>query len=184
MQQVGESLREAQAQVAQAGQPEGAQIARGAGTNGEAQSGSQRGGRQVGGGRSGRGMGAAAGGAEAGRGTTNAQQRGGAMGANTPKNRQSPDRPRTEARFEQVYAPERLATRNLETQVKGKHGEGAFDTSLVRGAPERGSAAQPYYEVYSTYRRAAEDALNREEVPATYKKQVRDYFDSLQPAGE
>jgi hypothetical protein len=39
----------------------------------------------------------------------------------------------------------------------------------------------PYYEVYSQYAPAAESAMNREDIPAGYKKQVRTYFDALKP---
>jgi hypothetical protein len=65
--------------------------------------------------------------------------------------------------------------------VRGKKGAGKSDYSQVRGAPERSGASRPYYEVYSSYQRAAEEALSREEVPPAYKKHVRDYFDSLRP---
>ena len=103
------------------------------------------------------------------------------MGSNPPRNRQAPDRPSKRARFERIYAPERIASQRVDTQVKGKRGKGQSDYTTVRGAPEAGSAAQPYYEVYSNYRHAAEDALSKEDVPAAYKKQVRDYFESLRP---
>lgn len=51
----------------------------------------------------------------------------------------------------------------------------------MTGDPEPTKSNAPYYQVYQTSKRAAESALNKENIPATYKKQVRDYFDSIQP---
>jgi hypothetical protein len=51
----------------------------------------------------------------------------------------------------------------------------------MTGDPEAFKGSSPYYQAYQTNRRAAESALNKENIPAAYKKQVRDYFDSIQP---
>src|SRR5581483_3241769 len=51
----------------------------------------------------------------------------------------------------------------------------------MTGDPEAFKSNSPYYQVYQTNRRAAENALNKENIPAAYKKQVRDYFDSIKP---
>ena len=41
----------------------------------------------------------------------------------------------------------------------------------------------PYYEVIGEYSKTAEQALDTEDVPPTYRGAVRDYFDALQSAG-
>jgi len=51
----------------------------------------------------------------------------------------------------------------------------------LTGDPEAFKSRSPYYQAYQTNRRAAENALNKENIPAAYKKQVRDYFDSIKP---
>ncbi len=70
------------------------------------------------------------------------------------------------------------------TKVAGKRGEkGREMVSYTRGAPDKATASVPYYEVYGKYAPTAEKALSREDIPATYKKQVKEYFDSLRPSG-
>lgn len=50
------------------------------------------------------------------------------------------------------------------------------------GAPEKGTpSAVPYYQVYPSYAREAERAINSEEVPPAYRRQVKAYFDALKP---
>ncbi len=50
-----------------------------------------------------------------------------------------------------------------------------------RGAPSgAASAALPYTSVPSQYRRAAEEALEQQQIPAAYRDRVRAYFESLQ----
>ncbi|MGD9494906.1 MAG: hypothetical protein AB7Y46_01225 [Armatimonadota bacterium] len=59
--------------------------------------------------------------------------------------------------------------------------DGEMYTVPARGAPDEvGPSRVPYYEVVGEYSRAAEDALEREEVPPPYRATVRQYFDSLQ----
>jgi hypothetical protein len=53
-----------------------------------------------------------------------------------------------------------------------------------KGTPDPTQDRAAYYEVAPESRRAAEASLNREEIPAGYKKQVRDYFESIQPSGK
>ncbi|NLC59471.1 MAG: hypothetical protein GX774_21750 [Armatimonadetes bacterium] len=175
MRQVEQALQQARRQLAEAGQekaPESGQtLARGEGDGADGRSIGSMMGEPTAGQAS----------PDAGRGTTNQQQSGGPMGGSAPEERQAAERPRGQAPFERLYAPERVATNRIDTQVRGKQGSGRSDLTPVRGAPKRGDAYQPYYEVYSSYRRAAEEALSKEEVPATCRKQVRDYFQSLQP---
>lgn len=67
-------------------------------------------------------------------------------------------------------------------RVTGKRGEKGKETvSFVKGAPDKASSTVPYYDVYERYAPAAENALNREDIPANYKKQVKSYFDALRP---
>ncbi len=71
------------------------------------------------------------------------------------------------------------------TRVAGKRGEkGREMVSYTQGAPDKASASVPYYEVYGKYAPAAEKALSREDIPAAYKKQVKEYFDALRPSGQ
>jgi hypothetical protein len=51
----------------------------------------------------------------------------------------------------------------------------------MTGDPDGARSTSPYYQVYQTSKRQAESSLDKESIPATYKKQVRDYFDSIRP---
>lgn len=83
-------------------------------------------------------------------------------------------------KFLRLYAPD---GRMPNTRVTGKRGEKGKETvSFVKGAPDKASSSVPYYDVYERYAPAAENALNREDIPSNYKKQVRDYFDALRPS--
>jgi hypothetical protein len=55
-----------------------------------------------------------------------------------------------------------------------------LQTSMT-GDPEPARSNAPYYQVYRTSKRAAESTLDKESIPAAYKRQVRDYFDSIKP---
>ena len=101
-------------------------------------------------------------------------------GPQTGPRRQDPDfKPGRDDQYARLYAPD---GKTPNTRVKGKRGEKGRETmSYFRGAPDQATATVPYYEVYGDYAPAAESALNREDIPATYKKQVKDYFDSLNP---
>ena len=85
-------------------------------------------------------------------------------------------------RWVKVYAPRRTKTGGYTTQIRGKQGKsGKIHTSETETAPEKGEMASvPYYEVYSDYRKAAEQAVAREDVPPAYRKRVKDYFKSLE----
>jgi len=61
----------------------------------------------------------------------------------------------------------------------GKEGT-IFSAGEFSGAPDApGASSVPYYEVYTNYKKAAEKALSKEEVPPAYRKPVTDYFESL-----
>ena len=55
---------------------------------------------------------------------------------------------------------------------------------LVDGLPARGEASVEFSDVVLQSRQAAEDALNRENVPLTYRSSVRRYFDALETENE
>lgn len=63
--------------------------------------------------------------------------------------------------------------------VRLKNGE---ELSLpVTGDPGAAHSSEPYYSAYETSRREAESALNKENIPATYRDEVRKYFDGIRP---
>jgi hypothetical protein len=81
--------------------------------------------------------------------------------------------------FNRLYAPD--GGQNS-TRVTGKRGQKGKETvTYIKGAPDQANATVPYYDVYGRYAPAAESALNREDIPANYKKQVKSYFDSIAP---
>ena len=67
----------------------------------------------------------------------------------------------------------------------GKGARNMNNTELVQqytGNPDQGArASTPYYEVYQQQRRAAESAVDKEHIPAAYRKQVKEYFESIRP---
>lgn len=50
-----------------------------------------------------------------------------------------------------------------------------------KGTPDPVKDRAAYYQVVPEKTRAAEASLNREEIPTGYKKQVKDYFEAIQP---
>ena len=51
----------------------------------------------------------------------------------------------------------------------------------MTGDPEPTQSNSPYYKAVETSQRQAESTLDKENIPASMKKQVRDYFDSIKP---
>jgi hypothetical protein len=51
----------------------------------------------------------------------------------------------------------------------------------TKGEAKGGQVKTPYYEVYESYKRDAEEAVGRESVPPAYKQPVKDYFESIKP---
>jgi hypothetical protein len=96
------------------------------------------------------------------------------------KRRQDPDfKPGEDDQYARLYAPD---GKTPNTRLQGKRGKKGKETvTYFRGAPDQATANVPYYDVYGQYAPAAESALNRDDIPATYKKQVKDYFDALRP---
>ncbi len=67
-------------------------------------------------------------------------------------------------------------------RVKGKWGDsGEVEQLPTKGDGKGGQAHTPYYDVYQSYKRDAEDAVGRETVPPAYKAPVKDYFESIKP---
>ena len=77
----------------------------------------------------------------------------------------------------------RIPTKHYDTLIPGQQGDKGEAYSIqVLGAPDKSGKSQvPYYRVYSDYSKAAEHALDREEVPGPYRSRVKDYFESLKP---
>ena len=119
-------------------------------------------------------------GPQAGKGRTDLRVTQG--GPQTGPRRQDPGfQPGRDDRYARLYAPR---GKTPDTRLKGRRGDRGKETvSFFRGAPEGAAASVPYYDVYKSYAPAAEKALSREDIPLTYKKQVKDYFDSLNPGG-
>jgi hypothetical protein len=67
----------------------------------------------------------------------------------------------------------------IDTIVRGTKGAGPEMVRPLRAAPDRADPHSSYYSVYPSARRAAEDALSKEQVPAGYRKPVKEYFDSI-----
>ena len=63
--------------------------------------------------------------------------------------------------------------------VKGVKGKGPELITPFRGSPDRTDSKTPYYAVTPTALRQAEDALAKEEVPAAYRKSVKQYFEGI-----
>lgn len=55
-----------------------------------------------------------------------------------------------------------------------------YSGGTTKGAPDKpGASSVPYYEVLPNYKKSAEKALAKENVPPTYRKPVSNYFESL-----
>lgn len=85
-------------------------------------------------------------------------------------------------RYKEVKGPVTDSGKGYTTKSSGNVGkEGmVFSAGETKGAPDAaGPSSVPYYEVYSDYKKSAEKALTKEEVPPAYRKPVKDYFESL-----
>ncbi len=56
---------------------------------------------------------------------------------------------------------------------------GAHGVQTQRGQPDRNTARAPAYVATPEFRRQAEAAMRREEIPPAYRDQVKDYFDAI-----
>lgn len=56
-----------------------------------------------------------------------------------------------------------------------------YSVGETKGAPSTSSAASvPYTEVYSSYKKSAEESLSKEDVPPVHRSRVKKYFESLE----
>ncbi len=51
----------------------------------------------------------------------------------------------------------------------------------MTGDPQAARSSSPYYQVVMSSKKQAESNLSKENIPASLKKQVKDYFDSIKP---
>jgi hypothetical protein len=123
------------------------------------------------------------GGGEAGRGTTNIAREGGIAVSERDEfpGRQSADTAYREREFVKIYAPGYTEVRPEDRFIPGKLGQGPImGTVDIMGEPrERERAFVPYSQVLPSYRRAAEEALEKENIPLEYRTFIREYFDNL-----
>ena len=66
------------------------------------------------------------------------------------------------------------------TQIKGMLGAGASSAMVFKGKPAAGKSALSQQEIFSSYRRQAEEDLSSERVPEALKETIRNYFMSLE----
>lgn len=70
-------------------------------------------------------------------------------------------------------------------RITGKYSkDGETEQLQTQGDGQNGQAKTPYYNVYESYKKDAEDAVSKDAVPPEYKQPVKDYFDSLKPEGK
>jgi hypothetical protein len=69
--------------------------------------------------------------------------------------------------------------KKIDTLVRGQKGKGPELITPFRGAPDRSDSQIPSYAVTPAALRQAEDALAKEEVPAAYRKSVKQYFEGI-----
>jgi len=85
-------------------------------------------------------------------------------------------------RWEDVWSDRLPETQKKASRITGKMGDsGNMEQLPTRTEAKGGPVKTPYYEVYESYKRDAEDAVGKDNVPPAYKQPVRDYFDSLKP---
>ena len=85
-----------------------------------------------------------------------------------------------------LYDPRATATDGDAERVRAfVRPDGQMMSIMEKSAPVVVSGSKvPYYEVIGEYSKTAEEALEKENVPPTYRGAVRDYFDALQGAGK
>lgn len=86
--------------------------------------------------------------------------------------------------YQKLYASERVHKETGDARVKGDLTRGQMlpAPGQVRGAPRsQPGAGAGAEEVYLDYKREAEEAVTRQNVPAEYREVVRDYFDGIDP---
>lgn len=85
-------------------------------------------------------------------------------------------------RWGDVWAPKLPGTRKKIDRITGNLSKGEVEQLQIEGNAKGGPVKTPYYDVYETYKKEADDAVGKEVVPPAYKQPVKDYFDSLKPS--
>lgn len=120
-----------------------------------------------------------------GQGTTDQQQKpGDGKKPNYLVERQAQDKSEWTEEYKRLYASERIHRDTADAKVKGQIRPGQMlpGSGQVRGAPRsQPGAGEGAEEVYLDYKREAEEAVTRQNVPAEYRDVVRDYFDGIDP---
>ena len=81
-----------------------------------------------------------------------------------------------------LYDPKHVENKTYDTRVKGKLGEGKMmEVGEVDSKPTPAKGYVPYSEIYKDSKQQAEDALDKEEIPAGYREYVKNYFESIDP---
>lgn len=81
-----------------------------------------------------------------------------------------------------VWSDRLPQARQQTDRIKGQMGQnGESERLQTRGEAKGGAARTPYYDVYESYKRDAEDAIARENVPPAYRDSVKQYFDRMKP---
>jgi hypothetical protein len=85
-------------------------------------------------------------------------------------------------RWQDVWTDRLPKTRKNIDRITGKLGDsGEMEQLPTKTEAKGGSARTPYYNVYESYKKDAEDAVAKDAVPPAYKQPVKNYFESLKP---
>ena len=85
-------------------------------------------------------------------------------------------------RWQDVWTDCLPKTRQKIDRITGKLGDsGEMQQLPTKTEAKGGTATTPYYNVYESYKKDAEDAVAKDNVPPAYKQPVKDYFESLKP---
>ncbi len=85
-------------------------------------------------------------------------------------------------RWADVWTDRLPKTRQQIDRITGKLGDsGEMQQLPTKTEAKGGTARTPYYNVYESYKKDAEDAVAKDTVPPAYKQPVKNYFESLKP---
>jgi hypothetical protein len=120
-------------------------------------------------------------GLDAGTSSTNLEQAGGPEKKIPFKGRLSRDRSRRLRTYHKIYAPKEVAVGTEEKTAAFKVGKAPPAGSVqVKGRAGKGEEAYiPFSDLPPDYRKAAEDALEKQVIPREYRKLIREYFDDF-----
>ncbi len=85
-------------------------------------------------------------------------------------------------RWQDVWTDRLPKTHQKIDRITGKLGDsGEMQQLPTKTEAKGGTARTPYYNVYESYKKDAEDAVAKDNVPPAYKQPVKNYFESLKP---